>query len=198
MLTKYIKLAPTFGITAFAVLYAYAASLYPGGSQANLQTRGFDWVHNYWCNLTNLAAMNGQANPARPVAIAAMLILCASLAIFFVRFAKAYAPNAFWHKAIQFGGILSMFSAALIFTSYHDAMTIVASIFGVFVVLGIIKAVYNSSLKGYKISGVLCIGLLLVNNYIYYTQNGLAFLPLLQKITFAFVLLWVLGLNQRI
>ena len=85
--------------------------------------------------------------------------------------------------------------ASLIFTSYHDLMTLVSSIFGLFVVCGIIVAIYRSQLTAYKISGVISILLLALNNYIYYSKQGIEVLPLLQKITFTFVLLWVVGLN---
>jgi hypothetical protein len=62
----------------------YASMLYPGGSQADLQSVGYDWIHNYWCNLMNDQAMNGQSNPAKPFAVVAMVILCLSLLVFFI------------------------------------------------------------------------------------------------------------------
>ena len=101
---------------AFVGLYVFAASLYPGGSQANMNSVGFDWFNNYWCNLMNEKAMNGLENPARPIAITAMIILCASLLLFFIQFAKHYVKNRTWKMIIQILGTLSMISAALIFT----------------------------------------------------------------------------------
>ena len=95
-------------------------------------------------------------------------------------------------------GILSMTFAILIFTEYHDLITIISSIFGFFVVIGIIRAVYKSELAIYKISGVVCILLLGMNNYIYYTNQFIEVLPLLQKITFAIILIWIIGLNYEI
>lgn len=189
---------PIVGITLFAGLYIYSSSLYPGGSQANLNTIGFDWVNNYWCNLMNENAMNEEVNPARPFAILAMIILCFSLAVFFIHFAKTFSKNKIWKKTIQVSGILSMVFAALIFTQYRDAMTIVSSVFGLFVVIGIVRELYLSEMVLFKLSGVICLLLLALNNYIYYTTHALSILPLLQKITFAIVLLWIVGLNYKI
>lgn len=186
------------GILIFLVIYVYSSTLYPGGSQANLNSEGFDWINNYWCNLMNEKGMNEQQNPARPFAILAMIILCSSLMIFFIRFANIIPKSKIWKGIIKIGGILSMISATLMFTKLHDLMTIISSLFGFLVVIGIIREIYKSEIQGYKLSGLLCILLLGLNNYIYYTQHFIEVLPLLQKITFAIVLLWIVGLNGKL
>lgn len=193
-----VGMLPTIGILVFAGLYVYSASLYPGGSQANPNSVGFDWINNYWCNLMNENGMNGQKNPARAFAITAMVILCASLALFFVQFAQRFAKNQTWRIVIKICGVLTMSFAILIFTEYHDLMTTISSIFGVFVVIGIIWEVYRSNLNLFKIGGLVCIILLGLNNYIYYSGNGIDHLPLIQKITFAIVLVWIIGLNYML
>lgn len=178
-------------------LYFYASTLYPGGSQNNVNSVGFDWVHNYWCNLMNLQGINGQPNPARPIAITGMVILCTSLALFFIQFANKVATVRSWKVIIKLFGIISMVLAVLIFTRYHDLMTTLSSVFGIFVVIGVIWEIYKSNMPYFKISGLLCILLLIVNNYVYYTQHGIEYLPLLQKLTFVFVLAWIVGINYK-
>ena len=173
----------------------YASMLYPGGSQADLQSVGYDWINNYWCNLMNDQAMNGQPNPAKPFAVVAMVILCLSLLVFFIQFALVFEGGKIWGHIIKWNAILSMSFAMLMFTAYHDVMTMLSSIFGLFVVIGIIRAVYRSNLTIYKIGGFLCLVLLGINNYIYYSLDGIVVLPLVQKITFVVVLIWILGLN---
>lgn len=84
---------PVLGIICFACLYYYASTLYPGGSQADLHSDGFDWVHNYWCNLMNEKGGNGQINTARRMAIFAMMLLCVSLSVFFVQFAQFFTTD---------------------------------------------------------------------------------------------------------
>lgn len=194
--SKFSLLIPTFGIVLFALLYGYAASLYPGGSQANEHSIGFSWVHNYWCNLLNSQSINGQPNMAKPIATTAMAVLCFSLMLFFIQFAQQVVKSLFWKRVISLGGIITMFSAFFIsFPKIHDLMTILSSLSGVFVVIGLIKTIYQQAKPIYKFSGLGCIALLGLNNVIYYSSYGLYYLPLLQKLTFAFVLLWIIGLN---
>lgn len=201
MKSKYRNISgilPTIGILIFIGLFVSSANLYPGGSQANPNSVGFDWINNYWCNLMNEKAMNGQKNPARTYAIIAMVILCASLALFFVQFAQKFAKNRFWKHVIKIFGISTMAFAILIFTKYHDLLTTISSIFGAFVVIGIIWEVYRSNLNLFKIGGIVCVILLGLNNYIYYSGNGIDYLPLIQKITFGIVLIWIIGLNYKL
>lgn len=115
--------------------------------------------------------------------------------VFFIQFGFKVAKNRFWKIIIQLFGIVSMVCAILIFTKYHDLMTILSSFFGFLVVTGIIMEVYISTMGKFKISGVFCILLLGLNNFIYYGQQFIEYLPLVQKITFAFVLVWIISLN---
>lgn len=192
---RIITLLPTIGILIFICLYLYATQLYPRGSQANVNSIGFDWVNNYWCNLMNKNGMNGLENPARPIAISAMTILCSSFLIFFFQFAKFYVKNKILEMIIRGLGTLSMISATIIFTRFHDIMTTVSSIFVILVVIGIIRVIYKSNWCVFKISGIVCIVLLVINNLIYYSGYLLEYLQLIQKITFVLILTWIIGLN---
>ena len=141
--------------------------------------------------------MNGLENRARPFAISAMIILCTSIALFFYQFAEYFVERGIWKPIIKILGILSMSSAVLIFTKFHDIMTTISSVFGVLVVVGIIRTIYKSDLLVFKISGIVCIILLGINNLIYYSGNYIEYLPFIQKITFGLVLVWIVGLNVK-
>lgn len=193
-----IGLLPTFGIIVFVILFEYSSTLYPGGSQLDVNSIGFDWVNNYWCNLMNEKAINNQANPARYIAITAMIILCISLALFFIQFSIKLVENKLRKRLVQIFGVISMILAALMFTKYHDLMTILSSLFGIIVVFIIIWEVYRKDLKLFKYSGIVSIILLICNNYIYYTGHFLSYLPLLQKITFIIILVWIVALNMKL
>lgn len=197
-LNEVLNRIPPIGILYFILIYFFSSNLYPGGSQADINSVGFDWLNNYWCNLLNEKGMNGQVNPARPYSILAMVLMCFSLMVFFLQFANTYSKSFIWSSIIKIGGVFSMFFAVLIFTQYHDLMIRISSLFGAFVLIGVFKELFGTKLLVYKISAVFCILLLGINNYIYYSNNYLEFLPLLQKITFAIVLLWVVGLNHEI
>ena len=188
---------PLIGILLFIGLYLYSSTLYPGGAQANANMEGFDWINNYWCDLMSERSTNGKVNPARPFSISAMIIICLSLMIFFLQFADTYSKEKIWKRTIKANGVISMTFAMLIFTRYHDLMTVISSFFGLFVLVGIIRTIYNSRLTSYKITGILCVLLLGGNNYIYYTQHFIEWLPLLQKITLVIVLVWVIRLSYE-
>jgi hypothetical protein len=192
------KNIPLLGIATFIGLYIFSSTLYPGGSQADLNSIGFDWIHNYLCNLMNEKGMNGKPNPGRPYAILAVMVLSISLMVFFIQFANTFSTSTFWKRLIIVSGVISMTTASLIFTQYHDQMTIVSSIFGLVVVIGILMEVYKSDWMMYKTSGAVCILLLGVNNYIYYTGQYIENLPSLQKITFIVVLIWIIGLQNEL
>ena len=196
--SKYTILFPTIGILIFIALYLYATSLYPGGSQANKNSMEFSWLHNYWCNLTSEISINGKLNSARPIAISAMAVLCTSLMIFFIQFSQTFTKQLIWKRIISLCGIVSMLSAMFIFTSYHDLMTSISSLFGLLVVIGILKDIYTQQNKTHKIIGIGAIILLAINNLIYYSGVYITYLPLIQKITFAYILLWIMRLNWKI
>jgi len=193
-----INRIPVLGILCFGMLFYYSSTLYPGGSQANINSIGFDWINNYWCNLMNEKGMNGEMNRARPFSIFAMVVLCGSLTIFFYQFADFFSQSQAWRITIKVGGMLSMIFATLMFTDYHDLMTLISSFFGLFVGVGIVKEIYGSKLSFYKITGVICLVLLGINNAIYYTTWLIEWLPLIQKITLLIVLIWIIGLNYEI
>ena len=176
----------------------YASTHYPGGSQANIETVGFDWKNNYLCNLLNEEGMNGMQNPARPIAIAAVIILCISLLVFFHQFSQVISKNIVWQKLIKICGSFSMGFAVFLFTNYHDLMTSLSSIFGFVVVVGIIKGIWQSQLTLFKSTGLFCIILIGTNNFIYYSQKLIEWLPIIQKVTFVLVFFWVIGLNLEI
>lgn len=194
----FLQWLPTICIFLFAVIYYYSSTLYPGGSQADLTTPGFDWVHNYWSDLMNETGRNEQPNPAEPFAITAMVMMCLGLMIFFIQFAAKFTKHRVWRYLIQISGTLAMIFAILTFTPYHALMIALSSFFGLFVLVGIIREVYNSDMMLMKIGGVISVLLLIINNYIYFSRNFVELLPLLQKITFAFVLIWFIGLNAEL
>jgi hypothetical protein len=188
---------PTIGILIFIGLYIYSTTLYPGGSQADLNSKDFDWLNNYWCTMFDMKALNGQPNPARPFSIIGMIILWTSLLIFFFKFSLILSSNQFWKRAIQLSATISILLASLLFTPLHDFVTTASSFFGLFTLIGILLGVAKSNLNIYKLTGLFCILLLGINNYIYYTRQFIHSLPLIQKFTFVFVLLWIIGLNHK-
>jgi hypothetical protein len=194
---KALRLLPTLGILTFIGIYVYASTLYPGGSQADINSVGYDWRNNYWCNLTSEDAMNGLENPARPVALLGMVILCSSMTLFFFHFANYFEKNRIWKMTIKIANALAMGAAVFIFTKYHDIMTAISSICGVVGIIGIIRALHKNNLTFFKVSGMICVALLGILSLFYYNENLINYLPIVQKVGFIWILSWIVGLNLK-
>jgi hypothetical protein len=184
-------LTPILGIIVFVLLYIIATILYPGGNQADKNAQGFSWLHNYWCNLLNEKSMNGVTNSGRPVALIAMTALCIALASFWYLLAIVLPFSPVQKKLLLLSGISSAITGIFIFTPYHDALINIAGIMALFAFALLMMALYKNRWPALFYTGLLNIGLILLNNYIYYTKNGLAYLPIVQKISFAIFLGWL-------
>ncbi len=190
-LHPYCRLLPVAGSIVYLALYAVAVALYPGGSPVDRTSPGFSWLHNYWCNLLNESALNGQPNPARPVALLAMSILCLSLTFFWYLLPGLFKLSSLHANAIRVSGILAMVFASFIFTGYHDLVITIAGLFGLVALTGTFVGLYKTQLHKLLGFGVLCLLLMVVNNYVYYTGHFLYFLPVIQKLTLLVVLTWL-------
>ncbi|MES2004794.1 MAG: hypothetical protein V4450_09750 [Bacteroidota bacterium] len=191
MLKKYAIL---FGLIISLILLLTATRYYPGGSQYDKNSVGFDWKNNYVCNLFSEKAVNGAGNSSRPWAIPGMLFLCISFALFFIDFSKKI-PLKGASAIIRYTGAGAMFFAFLIVTSYHDIMVIISSTLALVSMFYIMVFTFKSKLTLFKLLSLICILVFYCTNYIYYSGSYLAILPVMQKILFAIMLLWVFSLT---
>jgi len=186
-----LVLVPLIGICLFFLLYIIAAIVYPGGSQVDKTEKGFSLLHNYWCDLLADKAQNGQPNTAQPLAIGAMVLLCACLVLFWFYLPQLFDKTFKNSKTIQQSGISSMIISAFLFTDFHDTVINVAGALGVLALLLTFMNLYRA--KFYKLFavGVLCLMLCLLNYFIYETKIGLPLLAVTQKISFVLFLGWL-------
>ncbi len=189
---------PLFGLIAFIILYFIAAFLYPGGSQADSSSVGFSWLHNYWCNLLNERAMNGKYNTARPFAMLGMYVLCFSLAVFWYQFSRIGNFNRSTQKIIQLSGIVSACTGIFIFTGYHDLVINVSGLLALLAFAGTFSGLYRMAWRKLFWFGLFNLVLIAINNFIYYSNDLLAFLPVVQKITFVCFLTWIGLINYQL
>ena len=194
MLRRFI---PLIGILFYVLLYIYSASLYPGGSQADRTSIGYVWYLNFWCDLFGEKALNGETNPARSFAIIANCILALTMTFFFYCFPLKYNPGKYWNKITPCAGLVSMIFAGLLFTGYHDNVSILSGFFGVIALTGVFIGLIKARLFTLIIFGLGCFVLILVNNVIYFSGFGLHYLPVIQKITLVYIFGWVLGVYDR-
>lgn len=183
-------LTPFFGNLLFIVFYIIAALLYPGGSGTDKTAIGYSWTNNYWCNLLSEKAINGQTNTARPVAVAAMLLLCLSLSTFWIRFPALTHLKKYHRLLIQVAGTVSMLASFLLLTGIdHDLAINTSSAFGLIAMTGTLIALYQLKWKWLFAMGLFDLLLIALNNYLYHS-NEMMYLPVVQKISFLSFLIW--------
>jgi hypothetical protein len=189
---KYANLAliPIGGIAVFVSMYILAAMVYPGGSYANTNGEGFSILNNYWCELMDPYAKNGQWNPARPIAVSAMAILCLSLTFFWYFLPLAFSAPVFRRFLVQYAGIASMLIAPFVFTNSHDAVVMSAGVFGsVAFTAALVELYLNGAAPLFRL-GVVALAMVLICYYIFRTELFVDALPLLQKFAFILCLTW--------
>ncbi len=182
-------------LIALALLFI-STSVYPGGSQHDAHSVGFSWRHNYLSNLLNPVAVNGADNPARTWAVCGVLFLCASAAIVFVRLA-AKIPDKSGSNIIRYGGVGAMLSALLAATPLHDLSMIIS---GTLLMLSLFYAtvfLFKTKRHGLKALSVAYLVTLYASAFIYYTMNGLAYLPVVQKLNLLFAMSWLLMVEYK-
>lgn len=191
-------LIPLFGLSVYVCLYLIATFLYPGGNQLNKYEKGFSWTQNYWCNLLNETAMNGEHNTARQVAMGAMFVLCVSLAAFWYIFPREVNLSRNWRIAIQLSGIISMLVGMFIFTDLHDSIINIAGICALIAIIGTFIGMYKLKWSGLFTMGILNMILIALNNILYYGDGLKMYLPVVQKLTFLLFLLWICLIDIRL
>lgn len=193
---KFQLVLPVTGIIVFVLLYVLASLQYPGGSQVDPQSMEFSWMNNYFCNLLNETAINGKPNLGQPFALASLLVLALSLALFWWSFPHYLPLSQFQTRMIRITGVSSMVIACLLFTQInHDLVTNTASLFGLIAILTSMCALYQNKRIAIFVFGLFNLVLVLINNWLYYDTSLIKYLPLVQKISFASVLIWIIWIN---
>lgn len=182
------------GIIISLSLLFVATLYYPGGSQNDSHFIGFSWQHNYLCNLFGEKAVNGADNASRPWAIAGLVVLCVSFAMFFWEFSKKI-PFKGSANIIRYCGVSAMIFAFLAATPYHNSGVAISGTLALLSMFYITVFVFRSKLQVFKILSVACLVVFYSCNLVYYTSSYLQILPVLQKMLLGFTITWVLSLH---
>ncbi|HEX2606074.1 MAG TPA: hypothetical protein VHK91_01800 [Flavisolibacter sp.] len=183
---------PVGGIILFILLYLLASYYYPGGSQHDLKQKGFSWMHNYWCNLLNERALNGQPNQARIIALTAWGVLTLSLGWFWFYAPVCLTQGKPLKHLIRISGLVCALTSLFLFTSYHDGVINLAGGMGMIACAGLLVALKRSRHTFLYRMGLFSFVWVALNNLIYYGSDDLYYLPVVQKFTFVYFLLWFL------
>ncbi len=182
------------GISISLLLLVIATLHYPGGSQHDPHSIGYDWKNNYLSNLFGEKAINGSDNASRPWAISGTFFYCASCALFFIEFSRKISSRGA-AATIKYCGVGSNLFAFLAVTPYHDTMVTIASTLGLASMFYITVFVFKSRLHLLKLVSTVCLLVFYGCNYIYYTRSYVEFLPLLQKLSLVITITWILLLQ---
>lgn len=190
MLKKYLVL---FGLTISIVLFFIGIKLYPGGTWQDPHTTGFSWSSNFISNLFQENALNGKVNSSRFFGVSAMIILSASLALFFFNFSKKIDKKSD-SETIKYLGMGGMFFSLFIVTPMHDLMIVIASILFLISLFFVTTTVFRSNLKLFKFMCVTCLIIFYYTLYVY-GSGDYVLLPYVLKVTFGSMLILICSLE---
>ena len=127
-----------------------------------------------------------------------MIILSVSLSVFWFVFPSFICLNKYHKLTIQITGIGGMTSSFLLLTHLnHDLAINISSGISLIAMIGTIVAVYKHSWHNLFLFGLFNFLLIGSNNYLYYSEGMIMYLPLVQKITFISVLVWICLISRN-
>lgn len=184
-----------FGFVLSILCLVTASLHYPGGSPNDPNSIGFSWTENYISDMLEYKAVNGDDNPARPLAVAGSVLMGLSAGLGFLRFSQKLALKKL-SVVIQYGGILLALSSALVtIPVLHFPMVNVGIVVNLLVSFYITVTLFKSRLTTFKVLSVLFLASFYGATYMFSTRSGLEYMPLVQKVTHLFQIAWVLGLE---
>ena len=185
----------SFGI-ALSILCLIVASLnYPGGSPKDPNSTGFQWTENYISDMLDYKAVNGADNSARPFAVAGVVLMGLSTGFAFVRFSRKLRLKNL-SVVIKYGGLLLIILSALgTLPSQHDLSVTLSIFVNLLVFFYVMVTLLKSRLTVFKVFSVVFLVSFYGASYMYGTRTGLGYMPLVQKITHIFQIVWILGLE---
>jgi hypothetical protein len=182
-----------FSLSIFCLVMA--SLQYPGGSQKDSQSVGFQWTENYISDMLEYKAVNGADNPARPLAVAGVVLMGLTTGLAFVRFARKVGVKKY-AVVIQYGGLLLVLPNALgAIPSLHDLSVLLGITIGLLVFFYVSVVLFQTRLTVFKVLAVLFLLSFYGAAFIYGSRIGLEYLPFVQKITHINEMVWLLGLE---
>jgi len=141
---------------------------------------------NYWCEVLIFYSKNGKPNPGRPYGLTSLILLNVTLCSVWLFFSLSQSKK---HLLLLISGLASTFFANFLAGNNHDifiALSVSLMVSSIIQLLFIIR-VHSKILF---LSGWFGLILILLNLFIYFFDILLMLLPILQKITFVFLLVW--------
>ena len=177
------------GIILFIASYLVATLYYPGGSDFDRNGKGFDWVHNYWCELLADNVKSGTPNTAKPIAVGAFVVLAVTMMLCW--FQASFLVRAKILKLlIIIPGVVSCLVLFFLSSTAHDLVINIAGAFGLTALSVTLAGLWRQRFMGPMVLGLTCVFLCLLNSFIYYSGTWFYALAVIQKISFVAFLSW--------
>ncbi len=187
---------PAVGVVGSLALFVAAAARYPGGTNWSPDTVGHRWTENFVCALLQAEALNGAENPARPWALAALLLLCTSAAVLFFRISRSTTSRV--HRStIEIGGIGTAVYSMFVATPLHDLVVNIGLVFGLCAFGAVLHLLWRERRNALLLCGIAFLCIKIANAVIYYGDIGFRLLPVLQKVGIVVGLGWLLAVHYR-
>jgi hypothetical protein len=182
---------PAAGVVSFYVLYAIAALLYPGGSYEDRNEPGFSLIRNYFCDLLDAEAKNGEPNPGRGVGFVAAALIVPTLVLFWHYVVELYPEQRILRVTTRVAGFSSALATLFLLTPFHDSAVEMGGGFGIVAFFAVLIALPRAEHGLLFAGGLAALVMSAVCFFIWRTGIGLPALALLQKLAFALFLTWV-------
>ncbi|OYU94655.1 MAG: hypothetical protein CFE21_15370 [Bacteroidetes bacterium B1(2017)] len=183
------------GLLLSMLFIAIAMLVYPGGSIIDKQASGYSFSQNYISNLLEYTALNGRDNTARPFGVIGVVLMGVFTGLAFVRFANKVDIKKYSLPIMYFGFCLMLFSSLISIPAQHDLMITISSVFTLLVVFYSSILLLKTKLMPLKILSISMLLFLYAMVYMYFTQTGLVYLPILQKWMHILQFIWLLNLE---
>ena len=195
VMKKYTPYFPIVGMAIYIILFAYTATLYPGGSVNEPLATSHSYFHNFLCDLMNPTGANGVENVARPFAIIAHLILSFTMISFFY-----ILPEIFHHqnrntRMVRGFGMFTMTVFILMYTSYHDLIVTLTGIFGTIALIPFFIEIHHYKGNRLRQLAYACFAMSIIVFISFQINIWFYILPVLQKITFVLDAIWVIWVS---
>lgn len=186
-----VWLLPIAGVLGFVVLYVVAVALYPGGTRDEPGRVGFSIARNCWCDLLDQTTYAGAPNPARPVALAAMLVLCAGLAGLWWGLPVLFLDAPRRRVVVRAAAIGSFAAIPCVATRWHDVAVNVAGAFGILGLACTFTALPQQQKAELRVLTAATLVASLGNYVMWQSGHGLSVMPVVQKAAFTLFLCWM-------
>lgn len=186
-----IPFVPILGICIYLVFYFIAIQSYPGGSENDLSTIGYNHFHNFLCDANHQITSSGLINDGRTLAIIGHVFLTIGMVCFFYILPEIFNyenKNTRWVKKV---GMFTFACFVLMFTKYHDYIVFTTGVFGTIALIPYFIELKHFDKKLFIQLSWFCFLIGVGVFFMYFSKLGYFYLPFIEKIAFVFYSIWV-------